>query len=354
MKTMKSLDDFFHTFVIAEAGSNWKIGSDEENLRMARSLIQTAAKAGADAVKFQTFSAKKLYAQNAGQAKYLTDTGEKRDINELISDLAMPYETLEKLVQYCKAENIMFMSSVFSVDDAREVDKYVDIHKIASYEINHIELLEFLAKTGKSILISTGASTIDEIDFALNVLKKNNQTHFALLQCTSKYPSPFDSMNISVIPKLKARYGIPVGLSDHSIDPLIAPLLAIGMGASIIEKHFTMDKNLPGPDHSFALNPDELRKMIQAIREADKAKGNGEKLILDVEKELSVFAKRSVQAIRNIAKGEILEQGVNFDVLRPGNQKRGIEPRFVEKILGKKAKKEISIGEGILLEDCYD
>lgn len=340
-----------HTFIIAEAGSNWKVGKYEENLKMAEKLIEKASISGADAVKFQTYQAENVYVPNAGNIDYLTEFSAGKTINEIFESHSMPYEMLEELSKHCEKHNILFMSTPFSVQDARQVDPFVNIHKIASYEINHIRLLEHIAKTGKPVLISTGASTYDEIDFAVDLMKKNGNQMIGLLQCTAKYPSPLSSLNIAAIPNIKERYHLPVGLSDHSMDPLIGPLLAIGMGATVIEKHFTLDRNLDGPDHAFALIPDELIKMVTAIRQADKAKGSGIKEILDDEKELRRFATRSIQATRKILKGEILKEGVNMDILRPGNQKRGSEPRFLFTIDGRKASRDINIGEGITESD---
>ena len=196
-------------------------------------------------------------------------------------------------------------------------------------------------------MISTGASTFDEIDFAVNRVKKRGNNNITLLQCTSKYPCPLDALNLSVIPNMKDRYKIPVGFSDHSIEPIIAPLLALGLGACVIEKHFTLDRNLPGPDHPFALNPNELELMVSSIRKVESTIGSGKKEILKEEIELRQFATRSLQAIRDISKGEILQEGKNFDVLRPGSRTRGVEPRFLESVEGKKTKKDIKIGDGI-------
>jgi len=323
-------DNYFHTFIIAEAGSNWKCGSYEEDLKQAKKLIKIASKSGADAVKFQTYKSNTVYADKAGRSEYLS----------------MPYEMIPELKENCQKENIIFMSTPFSVEDAKNINPHVPIHKVASFEINHIRLLEYLAKTKKPILISTGASTFDEIDFAVNLIKKYNNS-IGLLQCTSKYPSPTESLNLSVIPKMKERYNLPIGFSDHSMDPLIGPLTAVGLGATFLEKHFTIDRNLPGPDHPFALIPEELEMMVKSIRHADKAKGDGEKIILDVENELLCFAKRRIQAIKNIKKGEILKEGVNIEILRPGNKTRGLDPRLMNEVDGKKAKDDISLGEGI-------
>lgn len=343
-----NFDNLDHTFIIAEAGSNWKIGSSDEDLKQAKNLIIIAADAGADAVKFQTYRPETVYAPNAGKSEYLSKNGITVDIHSIFERHAMPYEMIPKLAEFCKENNILFMSSPFSIQDAKELDPFVEIHKIASFEINHVRLLEFLFKTKKPIIISTGASTYDEIDFLINLAKKNKHESIALLQCTSKYPSSLNALNLSVIPKMKSKYKIPIGFSDHSINPVIGPILAVGFGATIIEKHFTLDKSLPGPDHNFALNPDELKVMIHHIREADKAKGNGEKIILEEEKELRHFATRSIQAIKSIHKGDVLHEGQNFEVLRPGNRIRGIEPRFLDIVEGKRSLKTIDSGDGIL------
>lgn len=239
------------------------------------------------------------------------------------------------------------MSTPFSVQDAKEVDPFVEIHKIASFEINHVRLLEFLAKTQKPIIVSTGASTYEEIDFAVNLIKKNGNDKISLLQCTSKYPCSIESLNLGVIPKYIEKYNIKTGLSDHSIDPIIGPVVATTLGAKIIEKHFTLDRNLPGPDHPFALEPDELRLMVDSIRNAEKSLGNGIKRILEDERELRQFATRSIQALTDIKEGEILKEGENFEVLRPGNRSRGKEARFLENVNGKKSKGEIKKGDGV-------
>ncbi len=342
------LNDHNHIFVIAEAGSNWKCGNFEEDLKQAKKLIKVASESGADAVKFQTYRADTVYVSDAGKSQYLSEHGINENINEIFEHLSMPYEMISELADYCKHENIMFMSTPFSVKDAKEVDPYVMMHKIASFEINHIRLLEFLVKTEKPLLISTGASTFEEIDFAYELVKKVGNEKMAFLQCTSKYPAPIESMNLEVIPKIKSRYNVPVGLSDHSIDPIIVPLVAIGLGATIIEKHFTLDRNLPGPDHSFALNPNELEVMVKNIRDAEKSFGDGEKRILKEELELRQYATRAIQAIKDISKGEILQEGVNMDILRPGKRNRGMEPRFLNDLNGKRSTKSIKAGDGVI------
>lgn len=344
--------DFRRVFIIAEAGSNWKTGSYSADIKRAKKLIHIAASSGADAIKFQTFRANTVYVPNAGNSNYLERTGIKKSINKIFENSEMPYEMLPEIYEYCNKEKIEFMSTAFSVDDARAINKYVKTHKVASYEINHIRLLEYLAKTKKPIILSTGASNYDEIDFAVNLLKRFHVKKYALMQCTAKYPAPLESLNLLVIPEMKKRYKAPVGLSDHSLDPIIGPVTAVGLGAKIIEKHFTLDRSLSGPDHKFALTPVELKKMVQSIRMAEKTFGDGRKRVLDIEKELRGFATRSIQAIKDIQRGDKLVEGQNIAILRPGSRTRGAGARFLPKIDGRKSKRPIRIGEGIRLQDC--
>lgn len=344
--------NFSHVFIIAEAGSNWKAGTYYEDLQRAKKLIQVAAECGADAIKFQTFRADTVYVPNAGNSKYLEKSGIKKNINKIFEKAEMPYEMLSELSKYCKKIGIEFMSTAFSLDDARAINKYVRIHKVASYEINHMRLLEYLAKTKKPIILSTGASNYDEIDFAVNLLKKHRVRDYALLQCTAKYPAPPETLNLATIPEMKKKYKVPVGLSDHSLDPVLGPLTAVGLGAKIIEKHFTLDKRLSGPDHRFALDPHELKKMIQSIRIAEMIIGDGKKRVLAVEKELRDFAVRRIQASRDIRKGERFVEGYNISTLRPGKRTKGADARFLSKIIGRKSKRAIRLGDGIRLQDC--
>lgn len=341
-----------HVFVIAEAGSNWKSGSYENDLKRAKKLIEVAADAGADAIKFQTYDPETVYVKNAGRSEYLKKSGLNQDIFKIFKKHSMPYKMLPVLSAHCKKNKILFMSTPFSVNDATAINKFTKIHKIASFEINHVRLLEYLAKTKKPIILSTGASSYDEINYAIKLLKKNKSGKISLLHTISKYPAPVHSLNLKAIVDLKKKYNLVVGLSDHSLDPIIAPLTSIGLGARIIEKHFTLNKKLKGPDHKFALEPKELKLMISAVRMAEKMLGTEKKIIMKDEYELKNFAKRSIQAICNISKGEILIEDKNFAILRPGNNKRGAEPRFLNKINRKTAKKRIKSGEGILLTDC--
>ena len=330
-------------FIIAEAGSNWKSDNYENDLKQAKKLIDAASESGANAIKFQTYRAETVYVSNAGNVDYLKK-GTTQQITDIFKHHEMPYDMIPILSDYCKSKNILFMSSPFSIEDIDKLDPFVDIHKVASFEINHVTFLKHLAQTNKPIIISTGASTYEEIDFVVNLFKNNP---IALLQCTSKYPSPIEALNLKVISEFIKRYEIPVGFSDHSVNPIIGPILSLSYGTRIIEKHFTLDKKLPGPDHSFALEPNELKLMIDSVRSAEKAIGTGIKEILPEELQLRRFATRSIQAIKDIDKGEILQDGVNISVLRPGEQSRGTEPRFLDLVNGKRASKDFKSGEGI-------
>jgi N-acetylneuraminate synthase len=345
---MKMNDNLDPCFIIAEAGSNWKCGSYEEDLDQAKKLIRIASSAGADAIKFQTYKSKTVYVENAGKSSYLSKNGIDENINDLFDHLSMPYKMIPEIAEFCKEEKIAFMSTPFSVEDASEIDPFVKIHKIASFEINHVKLLEFLAKTGKPIILSTGASDYEDIKFAIKCLKDNGCNDLTLLQCTSEYPCMLESLNLKTIPEMRIKFNVPVGFSDHSKDPVIGPVSAVALGATIVEKHFTLNKNLDGPDHKFAINPEELELMVRSIRDIEKTFGEKEKKIIDAEKELRQFATRSIQAIKDIKKGEKLIAGHNFEILRPGNKKRGLPGRYFSEVNNRYATMDIMKGDGII------
>jgi len=334
-------------YVIAEAGSNWRMGTPKRDREMARALIDAAIETGANAVKFQTYRPESVYVENAGSSDYLSENGISESIRDIFTDLAMPYELIGELATYCRQQGIDFMSTPFSRADFEAVDPFVAIHKIASYEISHIRLLELAARSGKPLILSTGASTEADIAWAVDTFYANGGTRLCLLQCTAKYPAPLDSLNLNTIPWLKQRFGVPAGLSDHSRDPVFGPLAAVALGAQVVEKHFTLDNRLPGPDHPFALTPTELKQMVTAIRAAEQVTGTGIKEVLPAETELSTYARRGIQAIRPIAQGEKLIEDENIAILRPGKQQLGIHPRFISQLNGQLASRNIPLGDGI-------
>lgn len=337
------LDDTKHIFVIAEAGSNWKKGSYQEDVKRAKELINVAVLAGADAIKFQTYNPKTVYVPNAGKSKYLIKSGIDKNVFEIFQEYSMSYKMLKELAKICKKKKIIFMSTPFSVEDAKEVNKYTKIHKVAAFEINHIRLLEYLATTKKPIILSTGASNFSDIDFAIKLLKKKGVKRICLLQTTSKYPAPINSLNLKVIDQLKKRYQVSVGLSDHSTNPVLAPILAIGLGATIIEKHFTLNKKSKGPDHASSIEPSELKILTEGALAIFKARGKSKK-IHQKEKQIIKWARESVVSLKEIKKGEKFTR-YNTSVKRPAPNSKEIPAKFFNKVLGKKAKSKILINK---------
>lgn len=335
-------------FIIAEAGSNWRVGTAQRDREMAKELINVPKEAGADAVKFQVFRPEQVYVSNAAKSDYLEKEGMEQSIYEIFADLAMPYEMIPELHQMCKKVGIEFMATPFSSQDFAAIDPFVSRHKIASYEISHIRLLELAARAKKPLILSTGAAVEGDIAWARETFFANGGKQMTLLQCTAAYPAPLSSCNLAVIPWLRDRFGVSSGLSDHSKDPVIAPSAAVALGASVIEKHYTLSKRLPGPDHCFAVEPEGLAQMCRAIRQTEKVLGSPYKQIDKVEEELACYARRGVQAIREIAVGDQLVEGHNMAILRPGKQALGCHPRHLENLEGTAAKYAVSLGEGLV------
>lgn len=333
--------------IIAEAGSNWRMGTPKRDLEMAKILIEIASQSGADAVKFQIFRPETIYTRHAGSSAYLTDAGIAEDMHEIFADLSMPYEMIAELFRFCQQAKIEFMATAFSPADFAAIDPFVKMHKIASYEIGHIHLLTLAAKSDKPLLLSTGAATPEEISWAVSTYRLQGGKSLTLLQCTACYPAPAGSMHLQALPWLRTCFDVSVGLSDHSRHATAAPVAAVALGARVIEKHFTLDNRLPGPDHSFALMPNELRELVKAVRQVEEMLGAPIKIIDRQEQELRSFARRGLQAIKDITIGEKLAEGINFAILRPGNQILGIHPKFLAEVEGKRAQRDISMGEGL-------
>lgn len=333
---------FERVFIIAEAGSNWHSPSGGD--AQAKGLIEAAAKAGCDAVKFQIFRPETTYVANAGHADYL---GSQTSIYDIFKTLSMPYEWIAKLADFCKQHHIAFMASSFSPEDFNAVDPYTNFVKIASYELTHTHLIDAAAKSGKRTFLSTGAAHTHEIDWAVDRYFEQGGDDLILMQCTAHYPAQANAMHLNAMPYLKQRYQLPVGLSDHSCHPTNAPIAAVALGACAIEKHFTLDNNLPGPDHSFAITPSELTDMVKAVRETEAMLGSYGKWVDSSENELRAFAQRRLQALREIKKGELLVEGENIAILRPGKQKAGILPKYLDELHNKPASRTIPAGDGI-------
>lgn len=338
-------------FIIAEAGSNWRIGNPQDDIKTAKKMIDTAADAGANAVKFQTFRPESIYVPNAGKSGYLASAGIEEDMHALFEDLAMPYEMIPKLVEHCCSRGIEWMSTPFSPQDFEIVRPYIKRNKIASYEIGHLHLVRLAAQSGLPTYISTGAATEDEIAWAVKFYYSLGGLDLTLLQCTACYPARPESLHLKTMTWLQRRFDVKVGLSDHSQDPIYAPVAAVALGASVIEKHFTLDRSMAGPDHAYAIIPNELKAMVKAIRETEKMIGSSVKFIDPSEQELRQFARRGIQAIKDIGIGEQFKEDVNIAILRPGNQLLGIHPKYIQEIEGKTAAHPIKMGMGISIGD---
>jgi N-acetylneuraminate synthase len=330
------------TFIIAEAGSNHN-GSFEQALR----LIDAAAEMGADAVKFQHFKAATLYPRSAGESDYLKV---RRSIYDIIEAMETPDDWIPKLAAHCRTRGLAFLSTPFDEAAVDTLEPYVPAFKVASYEMTHHPLLQRVAATGKPVLMSTGTATLDEVVRAVEVVRAAGNEQLVVLQCTASYPTPPAAVNARALVALRDATGCPVGLSDHSRDPIVAPVVAVALGACVVEKHFTLSNRLPGPDHAFAVEPHELHELVRRVREAELMLGHGRKETLPEEQELRAFARRSIFATRAIRPGEALDAG-NVAVLRCGKLGAGLPPEALPQVLGRKAARGIAAESLIRPED---
>jgi N,N'-diacetyllegionaminate synthase len=314
-------------FVIAEAGSN-----HDGKLEQAYRLIDLAAEAGADAVKFQIFKASALYPPTAGKSDYL---GDQRSIFDIIRAMEMPPDWLPLLSARSKERGIAFMASAFDEASVDLLATHVDAFKVASYEMTHAPLLQYTARKGKPIIFSTGTASLVEVSEAIETVRAAGNESMVVLQCTAAYPTPLENVDARSLVTIREVFGVPTGLSDHSRDPIVAPMTATALGATVIEKHYTLSNRLPGPDHPFAIEPNELIEMVRRIREVERALGMGEKKPSHVEAELRTFARRTVFTTTAVAAGDVVSHE-NTSVLRAGKQAHGLPPRDYPAALGRK------------------
>lgn len=335
-----------NTYIIAEAGSNVHMGNFSQDLKMAKLLTEKAAFAKASAIKFQLYTSKGVYVPNANSADYLD-----QDINKIFDEYALDPKLIAPIASYCNLLGIDFMCSFFSEEDFHTIDPFVKAHKIASYEIRHLRLLELAAKSKKPLYLSTGAACLEDIEWATKTFKKYGGSDLILLHCTAQYPADELAANLKCIKSLKETFNLNVGLSDHTKNPTIAPTIALALGASVIEKHFTLHQDLPGPDHSFAITTKELKDLCETIISAEKMLGVAKKEIFPQEEELAQFGRRGLQAISPIFKGDLFIEGENVAILRPGQQPLGMHPKYIDQINDRSSLKEFKIGQGIQYED---
>jgi N,N'-diacetyllegionaminate synthase len=343
MKTVtiahKTVGEGSPVFIIAEAGCN-----HNGDINLAKKLVDVAVEAGADAVKFQTFITDELVTQQAEKASYQKEnTGNANESQyAMLKRLELSFDSFKTLKGYCEHKDIIFLSTPYDYRSADFLDELeIPAFKIASGEITNVPFLSYIARKKKPLILSTGMSTEEEVQDALKVIQETPQTPpVILLHCTSAYPSRPEDANLRAMHTLHHRFQLPVGLSDHTRGSEI-PLAAVALGASILEKHFTLDKNSPGPDHFLSLDPEELRRLVQSIRSVEKALGDGIKAPVESEKHIKKIARKSIVAATNIKKGEPFSEH-NLTVKRPGN---GMSPARWNDVLGKRAERNFKADE---------
>lgn len=315
-------------YIIAEAGVN-----HNGNFETACKLVDAAKSAGADCIKFQTFIAENLVSHNAQKAEYQKNTTGEGSQVDMLKKLELSFNEFTALKLYCDKVGICFLSTPFDLESIEFLKSLeIPFWKIPSGEVTNYPYLCALAKTGKPIVMSTGMCSLEEIREAVRILKENGATEIKMLHCNTEYPTPFEDVNLKAMQTLRDTFGLEVGYSDHTRGIEI-PIAATAMGAGIIEKHFTLDRNMEGPDHKASLEPHELAEMVRCIRNVEKALGDGEKKPSPSEKKNIAIARKSIVAKRKIQAGEILSEE-NLAVKRPGN---GICPMKWPEVIGTKA-----------------
>lgn len=330
-----------NVFIIAEAGVN-----HNGDIKLAKKLIDTAKNAGADAVKFQTFKAENVVSKVAQKAEYQKQTtGANESQLEMVKKLELSFGDFRELKNYCDQKELLFLSTPFDLESIDYLESLeMPIFKVPSGEITNLPYLMKIASTGKPVIMSTGMSDLVEVGLGLEVLRDNGAGTITLLHCNTQYPTPFEDANIKVMLTLKDHFGVDVGYSDHTLG-IETPIAAVALGATVIEKHFTLDKNIEGPDHKASLDPKELKAMVSSIRNVELALGDGIKRVSKSENPNKEVARKSIVAKRNIVKGEIFSQD-NLTVKRPGN---GISPMKWFKVLGMSAERDFCKDELIEL-----
>lgn len=325
------------TYIIAEAGVN-----HNGDFKQAKQMVWEAKQAGVDAIKFQTFIAKNLVSSIAPKAEYQKETTNKEETQLMMLErLELSFEHFIKLKEYAKEIKIDFLSTPFdneSIDFLSTLD--MPFWKIPSGEITNKPYLMKIAKTGLPIILSTGMSTILEIEEALEIFEGYKRENITLLHCNTEYPTPFNDVNLNAMKTMRETFGVNVGYSDHTKGIEVA-IAAVALGATVIEKHFTLDKNMQGPDHRASLEPNELASMVSAIRHIEQSLGDGEKKLSKSEKKNIAIVRKSIVAKKNILKGDVFTED-NIITKRPGN---GISPMKWLDVLGKVAIRDFDADE---------
>ena len=325
--------------IIAEAGVN-----HNGSIEIAKQLINTAKEAGADIVKFQTFNSGNLVCKNAKKAEYQQETTNRQETQqEMLQKLELTPEMHRELKAYCEQKQIMFLSTPFdleSIDLLEEIG--MPIYKIPSGEITNLPYLRKIGRLKKKVILSSGMSTMEEVKMAVNILGECGTTDILVLHCNTQYPTPMEDVNLNVMQSLREELKLPIGYSDHT-KGIEVPIAAVALGAEIIEKHFTLDREMEGPDHKASLEPNELKQMVDAIRNIEKAMGQAEKRVTESERKNITIARKSIVAKRMIKKGECFTEE-NITTKRPGT---GISPMMWDNVIGQIATRNYDIDEMI-------
>lgn len=329
-------------FIIAEAGVN-----HNGNINLAKKLIDIAVDAGVDAVKFQTWKTELIVTKDAIQAEYQTEnTGKKESQFDMLKRLELSSDDFRELKNYCDKKNILFISTPDEFESADFLSQLQDMFKIGSGELTNIPFLKHIGKYGKRIILSTGMGTLGEIEKALFTLIKagTKKENITLLHATTMYPTPMNEVNLNAMLTIKNAFNIKVGYSDHTMGIEI-PIAAVALGAKVIEKHFTISRDMDGPDHKASLEPQELKQMVESIRNIEKAMGNGEKTPQQSEISNKKVVRKSIVANREIKKGELLNEE-NLTTKRVGS---GLSSELWDEVIGLKANYEFQKDEPIRL-----
>lgn len=327
-----------HVTIIAEAGVN-----HNGSIELAKKLVEKAKEAGVDYIKFQTFKASKLVTKAAKQAEYQQkNIGKEGDSQyQMLKKLELSPEEHEILIDYCKELGIKFFSTAFDFDSIDYLHSLnLGLWKIPSGEVTNYPFLKRIAAYNEPTILSTGMCDMEDVRAAVEALYKNglSKENLILLHCNTEYPTPFEDVNLKAMNALRQEFGVEVGYSDHT-KGIEVPIAAVALGATVIEKHFTLDRNMEGPDHKASLEPDELKAMVSAIRNIEKAVGgDGTKHVSESEKKNIAIARKSIVAACDIKAGEVFTEQ-NLTVKRPGN---GISPMRWEEVVGTKAKRDFS------------
>lgn len=317
-------------FIIAEAGVN-----HNGDINLAKALVDIAKDAGADAVKFQIFNAGAVVTKRAEKAKYQKAAiGVNESQYKMLKKLELKKHDFEELADYAKERRILFISTPFDKESADLIyELNLPAFKIGSGEITNLPFLRYIAQKKKAIILSTGMSTLGEVEDGLNIIRNNDFNDIILLHCVSNYPTKMENVNLRAIKTLKCAFKVPVGFSDHTAG-IIASIASVALGSCMIEKHFTLNRNLPGPDHKASLEPKNLKEMVQSIKDLESALGDGIKKPTEDEEDTKIIVRRSLIAKVDIPRGVVITEYM-LDIKRPGT---GIKPKYWDEIIGKKSR----------------